>query len=66
MISQLSRYIAYAPPRTKALPLVEPSILKDLPTATANFGNAVQIDASFWTDNFDQINKRFQNWLTQS
>lgn len=66
VISQLSRYIAYAPPRTKALPLVEPSILKDLPTATANFGNAVQIDASFWTDNFDQINKRFQNWLTQS
>ena len=64
--SQLSRYIAYAPPRTKALPLIEAQILKDLPTAAANFKNAVQIDPSFWTDNFDAINKRFQVWLTQA
>ena len=66
VISQLSRYISYAPPRTKALPLIEAQILKDLPTATANFNNAIQIDPSFWTDNFDTINKRFQVWLTQS
>jgi putative spermidine/putrescine transport system substrate-binding protein len=64
--SQLSRYISYAPPRTDALPLIAPEILKDLPTAPANFKNAVQIDVNFWTDNFDVINKRFQVWLTQS
>ena len=66
VISQLSRYIAYAPPRTEALPLIEADILKNLPTATDNFSNAVQVDANFWTDNFDAINKRFQVWLTQS
>lgn len=66
VISQLSRYIAYAPPRTKALPLIDADILKDLPTAPSNFNNAVQIDSTFWTDNFDAINKRFQVWLTQA
>lgn len=65
VISQLSRYIAYAPPRTQALPLIESKTLAHLPTAPANFGNAVQMDANFWTDNFDTINKRFQVWLSQ-
>ena len=64
-ISQLSRYIAYAPPRKSAIPLIDPAVLKDLPTAPANFGNALQIDVPFWTDNFDAINKRFTAWLAQ-
>ncbi|MDO6682344.1 polyamine ABC transporter substrate-binding protein [Oceanobacter sp. 2_MG-2023] len=63
--SQLSRYISYAPPRKNALPLIEKDILEDLPTADANFKNAVQIDVDFWVDNFDVINKRFQVWLAR-
>jgi putative spermidine/putrescine transport system substrate-binding protein len=66
VISQLSRYIAYAPPRTKALPHIEAETLKNLPTAPENFGNALQVDSYFWTDHFDSINKRFQVWLTKS
>jgi putative spermidine/putrescine transport system substrate-binding protein len=66
VISQLSRYIAYSPPRTKALPYVEAETLKNLPTAPENFTNALQVDSYFWTDNFDSINKRFQVWLTKS
>jgi putative spermidine/putrescine transport system substrate-binding protein len=65
VISQLSRYIAYAPPRTEALQHVEAKTLSSLPTAPANFGNALQIDVNFWTDNIDVINKRFQVWLSQ-
>ncbi len=66
VVSRMSRYISYAPPRKKALPLIEENILKDLPTADANFNNAVQVDVNFWADNFDVINKRFQVWLAQS
>lgn len=66
VIAQLSRYIAYSPPRTKALEHVEPETLKHLPTAPENFGNALRVDSNFWTDNFDSINKRFQVWLTKS
>ncbi|WP_027896099.1 ABC transporter substrate-binding protein [Zestomonas thermotolerans] len=65
VISQLSRYIAYAPPRTKAFEHIAPEILNTLPTAPNNFRNAVHNDAIFWADNFDVINKRFQAWLSQ-
>ncbi|SAL48173.1 extracellular solute-binding protein [Caballeronia humi] len=63
--ADLSKYIAYAPPRKDAIPLVDKQRLADLPTAPANFKRAVQINANFWADNADQINKRFQVWLTQ-
>ncbi|CAB3749750.1 ABC transporter substrate-binding protein [Paraburkholderia humisilvae] len=63
--ADLSKYIAYAPPRKDAIPLIDKSRLGDLPTAPANFKRPLQIDATFWADNADAINKRFQVWLTQ-
>jgi putative spermidine/putrescine transport system substrate-binding protein len=61
----LTQYIAYAPPRKDAIALVDKQRLDDLPTAPQNFKRAVQINANFWADNADAINKRFQVWLTQ-
>jgi putative spermidine/putrescine transport system substrate-binding protein len=63
--ADLSKYIAYAPPRKEAVALVDKQRLADMPTAPANFKRAVQINANFWADNADAINKRFQVWLTQ-
>jgi putative spermidine/putrescine transport system substrate-binding protein len=63
--ADLSKYIAYAPPRKDAIPLIDKSRLGDLPTAPANFKRPLQIDATFWADNADAISKRFQVWLTQ-
>jgi putative spermidine/putrescine transport system substrate-binding protein len=63
--ADLSKYIAYAPPRKDAIPLIEKDRLPDLPTAPANFKHALQIDGTFWADNADAINKRFQSWLSQ-
>jgi putative spermidine/putrescine transport system substrate-binding protein len=63
--ADLSKYIAYAPPRKDAIPLIDKNRLADLPTAPANFKRPVQINATFWADNADAINKRFQVWLTQ-
>lgn len=63
--ADLSKYIAYAPPRRDAIPLVDKQRLADLPTAPDNFKRAIQINSTFWADNADAINKRFQVWLTQ-
>ncbi|MEM5297265.1 ABC transporter substrate-binding protein [Burkholderia sp. JPY481] len=63
--ADLSKYIAYAPPRKDAIPLIDKARLNDLPTAPDNFKRPLQINATFWADNADAINKRFQNWLTQ-
>ncbi|GAB3626416.1 spermidine/putrescine ABC transporter substrate-binding protein [Pandoraea terrae] len=63
--ADLSKYIAYAPPRKNSIPLIDKARLNDLPTAPENFKRPLQINASFWADNADAITKRFQNWLTQ-
>ena len=63
--ADLTKYIAYAPPRKDSIPLIDKNRLGDLPTAPANFKRPLQIDATFWADNADAINKRFQVWLTQ-
>jgi hypothetical protein len=39
--------------------------LPNLPTAPANFHNGLQINPSFWADNLDVINKRFQSWISE-
>jgi putative spermidine/putrescine transport system substrate-binding protein len=63
--ADLAKYIAYAPPRKDAIALIDKQRLADLPTAPVNFKRAIQINSTFWADNADQINKRFQVWLTQ-
>lgn len=62
-IATLSNFIPYAPPRRSAVAKVEPAVLANLPTAPANFGNGLQINAEFWADNFDSLNNRFLSWL---
>jgi putative spermidine/putrescine transport system substrate-binding protein len=63
--ADLTKYIPYAPPRTQAIALVDKARLDDLPTAPANFKNAVQIDAAFWADKGDSLGKQFQTWLAR-
>jgi putative spermidine/putrescine transport system substrate-binding protein len=35
-----------------------------MPTAPANFNNALQNDFEFWADNQDQLNERFNAWIS--
>jgi putative spermidine/putrescine transport system substrate-binding protein len=63
--ADLTKYIPYAPPRKQAIALVDKARLDDLPTAPANFKNAVQINAQFWADNGDALGKQFQTWLAK-
>jgi len=35
------------------------------PTAPANLGAAVRVDATFWHDNLAKLRQRFESWLTR-
>jgi putative spermidine/putrescine transport system substrate-binding protein len=36
-----------------------------MPTAPANFKNALETDSEWWADNQDEINKRYNAWMAK-
>jgi putative spermidine/putrescine transport system substrate-binding protein len=60
-----SQNIAYGPANTKAVPLLDKAVLSDMPTNPANIANQVQIDVSFWADNGEQLEQRFNAWAAK-
>ncbi|NNG65425.1 ABC transporter substrate-binding protein, partial [Pseudomonas fragi] len=37
----------------------------DMPTAAQNIANQVQIDVTFWADNGEQLEQRFNAWAAK-
>jgi putative spermidine/putrescine transport system substrate-binding protein len=62
---KLPEYIAYGLPNKDAAAKVPADLQKDLPTATDNLLGAAALDADFWIDNIEELNKRFNAWLAQ-
>ena len=60
-----SNYISYGPVRRSAQALLSPEMEPHMPTAAANFKNALQNDYQFWADNQDELNERFNTWLAK-
>ena len=60
-----SENIAYGPANTQAVPLLAKDVLKDMPTTPENIANQVQIDVSFWADNGEQLEQRFNAWAAK-
>ncbi|MDY7562166.1 ABC transporter substrate-binding protein [Pseudomonas sp. 10B1] len=60
-----SENIAYGPANTKAVPLLDKGVLKDMPTTPENIKNQVQIDVGFWADNGEQLEQRFTAWAAK-
>lgn len=63
--AEQTKYISYGPALTAATPLIDPAILKDLPTAPDNSKTALANDPVFWGDNKEELLKRFNTWLAQ-
>ena len=64
-------WISYGPARKSSAPLVGSYISKpelqmgpQMPTAPDNFKTAIQNDFEFWADNQDELNERFNTWLS--
>ncbi|MBB3774008.1 putative spermidine/putrescine transport system substrate-binding protein [Angulomicrobium tetraedrale] len=64
-LAEQTKYIAYGPVRRSSQPLIAPAIAATLPTAPANFNNALAFDAAWWTAHGDAINERYAAWLVQ-
>lgn len=62
---KLPEYIAYGLPNKEAAGAVPANLQADLPTAPDNLAGAIPLDADFWVDNIEELNKRFNAWLAQ-
>ncbi|MGF7163245.1 putative spermidine/putrescine transport system substrate-binding protein [Rhodoligotrophos appendicifer] len=60
--AKLPEAIAYGVTAKGATKLIDPKRLPDLPTAPENIENALQISDSFWIENIDRLNERFNTW----
>ncbi|HER25608.1 MAG TPA: extracellular solute-binding protein [Rhodospirillales bacterium] len=64
-------WISYGPVRKSAAPLVGKhattgiDMKPHMPTAPANFKNALQNDFAFWADHSDELNEKFAAWLAK-
>jgi len=63
--SKLSENIAYGTSNKDAAALIQPAVLKDLPTAPDNIKNAVEINVGFWLENIDRLTERFNKWAAK-
>ena len=57
--------IAYGPTNNKALTQLQPKVLLNLPTAPNNAKDAVQFNVKFWSDQGEELEKRFNTWVAQ-
>jgi len=70
-LAEQARWIAYAPTRKSSIALVgkyqdgKTDMAPHMPTASANFENAVQNDFLFWADKQDELVKQFNAWLAR-
>ena len=65
VMARQSQYIPYGPTTSEALELINPDILKDLPTTPANLTNALWVDTVWWADHEEELRERFQVWRSQ-
>lgn len=57
--------IGYGPTNNRALENLDAKTLATLPTAPANTKDALQFNIKFWTDQGEELEKRFAAWATQ-
>ena len=71
-LADQASWISYGPARKSSIPKIgtyaTDSSIKmggHIPTAPANFKNAVQNNFEFWADYQDELNERFNSWLAK-
>ncbi len=70
-LADQAAWISYGPARASSIPLIgkhaEAGIEMGphMPTAPANFKNAIQNDFAWWADHQDELNERFAAWLAR-
>ncbi len=65
VLADQSKYIAYGPTRESSQSLVVADVKPHLPTTPENFTTALQVDSTWWADHADELNERFNAWLSK-
>ena len=60
-----SENIAYGPANTQAVSLLTADNQKNMPTTPENIKDQVQLSVSFWTDNGESLEQRFNAWAAK-
>lgn len=63
-LADLTNYISYGPSRASAMAMVSKEMKQQLPTSPANFAKGLRSSAAFWSDYGDQLNEKFNAWLS--
>jgi len=58
----LSEHLAYGPTNRNALKLLPARLAGSLPSSTPNLAGALRIDAAFWIEHGDELERRFNSW----
>lgn len=58
-----SKLIDYAPTNAKALELLPDDVKERLGQTEENLSKQVEIDVKYWAENFEEVNKKFNEWL---
>ncbi len=70
-LADSTKYISYGPVRKSAQPLITTyhgtniKMAPHMPTAPANFKNALKTSNEWWADNQDEMNKRYNAWMAK-
>lgn len=60
-----STYIDYAPANSKALDLLPKEAIEQLGQSAENAKNQIIVNDKWWLENYDAVNKRFEQWLLE-
>jgi len=60
-----SENIAYGPANSQAVALLTADNQKNMPTTPENIKDQVQLSVSFWTDNGESLEQRFNAWAAK-
>ncbi|MFO1210120.1 MAG: extracellular solute-binding protein [Amaricoccus sp.] len=64
-LADQAKYISYGPARASSQPLVEASMKPYMPTNPDNMKNYLINNIEWWADNQDEVEAKFQAWLSQ-
>lgn len=62
---EYAKLIPYGPTNKKANAMLKPELAEQLPTSPANLKNALAIDATFWLDHGEELERRFNAWAAK-
>ncbi len=62
---EYAKIVPYGPTNKKAATMLTPELAAQLPTSVDNMKNAVAIDATFWLDHGEELERRFNAWAAK-